>query len=394
MLSLKKNIPTLTYQFLEIFSALSPLKKTFKMSTIKKPSVFLISILFTTILSQNLIADDLQSTESFKKGLDYSKSKEWKDAAKEFKAAELYADSFILKANALKKAANAYQKADLFYKEFECLKDLIKNFPGQINFDSTVLREYKIGNQYYKGYRERPYTWFPWIENDDHSIEIYEVVQQQSPYAKFMPDLLLKLGYLYTKKARNDEAIASYKKILQVYSKSKNAYIAYLDLSHLYLELAERGDGDSAYTKSARKTLQEFINKFPKSNEIKWAKISLQKTYELEAERLFKLADFYYDKGNSSASKRYIRDILINYPETKTVTKAEKLLNEIEMPLLTPKIVPSKPEKSKYAVKSLPKEEIDILVEPENSAGKWMCPIDKVSILENERTKVKYADKI
>ena len=271
--------------------------------------------------------------EAFDEAFKESKAGNWRSAAKQYKAARLHADNYVVKANALKKEAEAYRKASLFFKEYKCLKMLVENAPGQINFKKTVEREYEIANLFYEGYRETPYSWMPWIEDDNHAIEIYKTVQGQSPYAKFIPHLLLKLAALHLEKGENEKAEKTYKKIIEDHPNSKVADIAYLDLANIYIQLAKRGDGDGANTKAAKNTLLEFIKKYPKAPEMLWAENSLEKTSEISAERLFDLAKFYNGKGNTNAVKRYIRDILINYPETKVVGKAENLLDSIEMPL-------------------------------------------------------------
>ena len=298
----------------------------------------------------------------------------------------------------LKKAAEAYKNAELYYKEFKCLRTLIENAPEQINFKQTVEREYNIANLYFDGYREIPYTWMPWIEDDNHAIEIYEAVLKQSPYAEFIPQLLTKLGYLYLEDGENTKAEDTYKKIIDEYPQKKETVTAYLDLAYLYLKLSERGDGDGYYTKNAQKTLLQFINKYPDAPEIKWAKESLQRTYEMGAERIYKLADFYYDKGNIKTTKRYIRDILVNYPETKTAVKAEELLNSLEEPLYKEtsdeEQNKEKKEESKYKTKTFPSISKENLIIPANSEYKWLRPIVEEPTRKDNLLEQEYKNKI
>ena len=333
--------------------------------------------------------------EAFDKAFKDSKAENWGSAAKEYKAARLYADSYVVKANALKKEAEAYQKAEFFFKEYKCLKMLVENAPGQINFKKTVEREYAIANLFYEGYRETPYSWMPWIKDDNHAIEIYETVAKQSPYAEFIPDLLLRLATIYQEKGKNEKAEKTYKKIIENYPNSSITNIAYLDLANIYIQLAKRGDGDGSNTKAAKKTLLEFIKKYPNAREVAWAKNSIEKTTEITAERLFKLAQFYDDKGNTKAAKRYIREILINYPDTKVVRKAENLLNSIEMPLYPiPEPLQKEQKPSKYEIKSLPTTSRKILVIPANSEDKWLRPITEESLRRDKITKDEYKNKI
>jgi outer membrane assembly lipoprotein YfiO len=338
-----------------------------------------------------------KAQEAFEEALAKSKANDWRGAAKKYKAAFLYADNHVVKANALKKEAEAYRNAKLYYKEFKCLKTLLENAPEQINFKETVDREYEIANLFYSGYRETPYTWMPWIKDDNHALEIYQAIQKQSPYAKYIPTLLLKLCSLYLDDGKNKKAEEAYKVIIEEHGNSTAAKTAYLDLAHLYLQLAKRGDGDGHYTTEARSILQEFIKQYPNSPETLWAKNSITQTYEIGAERLFRLAEYYNDKGNPKTAKRYIRDILVNYPETKAVVKAEGMLDSIDMPLYpAPKESPKKKvkEKSKYAIKSLPQVSHEILVIPQNSENKWLRPIIEEPLLKDKKVRTEYEKKI
>ena len=277
-------------------------------------------------------------------------------------------------------------------------KTLIENAPEQVDFRKTVEREYQIANLYYEGYREHPYTWMPWIENDNHATEIYEAVEKQSPYAKFIPDLLIRLGSLYLEEGKNTEAEKTYKKIIEEHADSKVAKTAYLDLAHLYLELAQRGDGDGYNSTKAKDILQEFMKKYPDTPEISWAKESLKQTYELGAERLYDLANYYYKRDNMKVAQRYIRDILINYPETNTTARAEKMLKSMDMPQFVTSEQPQQEkekEKSKYKMGLLPKGITkETLVIPANSEDKWLLPINKESIQQEELLKAEYENKI
>ena len=355
-------------------------------------------VLPAMLLSTTLFAMNEKAQEAFENALKEANEGNWRRAAKQYKAATLYADNYVVKANASKKEAEAYRNAELYYKEFKCLKILVENAPEQIDFRKTIEREYEIANLYSDGYREHPYTWVPWIEDDDHAIEIYEAILKQSPYAEFTPDLLVKLGSMYLDKGNNTEAEKTYKKIIEFYPNSKITKTAYLDLAHLYLELARKGDGDGYNATEAKKILHEFIRKYPNAPEIDWAKDSLTQTYELGAKKLYKLAKYYDSRGNIMAAQRYIREILVNYPETETATYAEKMLRTLIEPQFT---APEPPEhgedeeESKYRIIALPEGNTkETLIIPANSENKWLLPINKESIRQDKLLKTEYEGQI
>jgi len=339
-------------------------------------------------------ATDTESEKAYQEGMAEFSKGGYKDAATKFAAAELLADSYMLKSNALKKKAEAYRKADMKFHEFEALKRLTEDYPDQIDFKSAIDKEYEIGNSFYEGYRETPFGWLPWLKDEDKSLEVYEAIMKQSPFASFVPEMMLKMGTRYITTRKVDKAIEIYKKMILQYKSSELTRFAYLDLANIYLQQAISGDGDGSKAREARTMFKEFIEKYPDAKEISWAKNAIKKTYELEAARLFGIAKYYNSIENSNAAKKYIREILVNYPETRSVNRAYVLLDEIEMPLY-PKIPePEKEESSKYTVATIPQEEDKLLVIPQNSGRKWISPITEVGIDQDNLCKEKFKNKL
>lgn len=360
------------------------------MNFTKNKNYLLILCLLFFLLPSKVFSTDKESREIFEQAVQQSKAEKWRSAAKNFKNAELYAESPVLKTNALKKAASAYKKAKLHYKEYECINTLLTAYPDKIDYKKYLKRIYKIGNKYFKGYREQPFKWLPWIKNKDHSLEIYKNILNLSPYADFIPDMLLKMSQLYTDEGKIEKAISTLKKILNNHGDTKSARIALLDLAHIYIQLAEKGGGYTKQLEKARELLSSYIKKYPDTKEVEWAKNNLKKTYELEADALLKLAKFYKDK-NPKATKRYIKQILVNYPETRTARKAKGLLNEIDMPLYPDKPDKKEGDKTKYSLYEVPKtSEDNILVNPQNSGGKWMTPLKDLNLEKQKKLQKKY----
>lgn len=358
--------------------------------TDKKLLLLLYCLFFTHFL---ILADDTESKKEFQKGTKEAKAGNWKTAANKFVGAELYADSQTLKFNAIQAQANAYQKAGLEYKEFQCIQRLIKVYPDQIDFNQLLEREFEIGNNFYNGYRESPFQWFPWIKDNDRALEIYETIMRQSPYVKFAPEMMIKMGFLYIKAKNHKKAISIYNNIIKSYPDSNVTHLAYLDLANIHLQLAKRGDGDGSNARAARKILIDFIKKYPNSSEILWAKNSLKKTYDLEANTLLNLATFYKTKDPNTA-KRYLREILVNFPETKEVAGANQLLNEIDMPLYPNPTTNIPEQQSKYQMYDFQDTGKETLITPENSSGTWLIPITNLKMDKQKKLQEKYKNQL
>lgn len=355
---------------------------------------FLIVILnFVPLL---VFATDSESTQSYEKAISEFKSGNYRDAAKDFEAARLFADDLGLKVNAMKMEAQAYRKADLKYQEYKVLNDIVNNYPNKIDYDSTIKREYDIGNDFYLGYREVPWTWFPWLKDDDKSLTIYESILKQAPFAKFVPEMMLKMGTRYTMTKQYDKAIDTYKEMMIKYKASDLTRIAYLDLANIYVQQAHYEDGDGVKAKEAKTLLLEYLDKYPNTAEVPWVKNTLKEVYSLEANRLLALAQYYYKSGNNITAKRYARDVIVNYSGTQSEAKAESLLTNIEMPIypygnpnaITPEV------KSNYIVKDMVETKPKLMVSPQNSNRKWLAPVDSTGISQDKTSKEEYINQL
>ncbi len=340
------------------------------------------AVLALALMPGLLSADNTEANEKFALGLELFKAGDFEGAAGKFKDAQILADDQLLKCRALQEAQKSYKAAGLRYKEFEILERLIKGYPTHIDFAASVEREYILGNEYFQGYRDPVYTWIPIFKVTDKTMEIYEAALRNGPYSKHAPDARLRLGRLYLDNGKNDEGIKALRETIKMYPETKAARYAMLELGSALTQLAEKGDGDGAYAKEATEVLNQFLEKYPKAPEAGWVKETIVKIHDIKAERLNKLATFYYKKENDDAAQRYLTEAIKDYPEADTTTKSEELLSKIDTTyeVKENQTPPQRDFISYGKPKSLPKVDMPIVISPENSNGKWLLPIRDLKI--------------
>ncbi len=326
-------------------------------------------------------ADDKQAHEEFISGMKNMKKANYISAAKDFKAASLYAEDTVLKANALKEAALAYRKANKKYDEFKVLEILLKQYPTHVNFAQTVDREYKIGNEFFSGHRDILTEYIPWLGNRDKTIEIYEKALKHAPFAKPAAETKLRLGRMYLNKGEHEKAMKTFRQLIAHYQNTPAQKYAYLELAHVLIQMSKYGDGDDKYGREGRQVLQEFIKKYPKDPEVGWAKKTMLKSKDISAKKLYGVAKFYYRYGREKPAARYLTEAIREYPDSPTTNQSEELLAKIDTEYKPPK---DKPEPEKryqlYQEEPMPVEAAPIIAVPENSNGKWMLPIRDVGL--------------
>lgn len=334
------------------------------------------------------LADNAEANKEFQTGLEKIKKGEYAKAAKDFQAAELFADDIAIKANALKQAVKCYQQTDLKYKEFECWEKLINAFPTHINFAQGVDREFDIGDKFFIGETDPAFEWIPWLRDTSKSQEIYEKALKHGPYAKKAPEAKLRLGRLYVDANKTEEAIKAFKEIIKMYPDTIQEKYAYLELANVLVQLSKFGDGDGRYGKEARETLEAFREKYPKDKEISWVKQAQLESNDISANRLYGIAKFYKKLDRTEPAARYLNDILKEYPDADKTDDSEQLLADIDSEYRPPLEKPDKPLKYQvYPHEQLPVEASPIIGVPENSDGKWLLPIRDTGLEYQQKIK-------
>ncbi|MFA6568590.1 MAG: outer membrane protein assembly factor BamD [Victivallales bacterium] len=311
-------------------------------------------------------------------------SGDFKSAGEEYLASEHYADDPVLKVNAIQKAAECYRRANLLYKEFECRESLLNAFPSSVDFAGTVQREYEIATLFYQGKRDPALAWMPWIKDKDRALETFETVVKHAPFAKFAPEMRLRLGKLYIDANKIDEATRVFRDIPRMYPRSEEAKFAEFELANILLQKARRGDGDGSYVRQAQDSLKKIIDKYPKDPDVGWAKESLAEADQIAAKRLYGLAAFYNRMERTDAAQRYLNEIIVAYPDDKASTDAEELLGKMNQDYKPSGIAKKEAYTVKYKLEPMPDEKEKIMIVPENSNGKWMLPIEDLGLVKKE----------
>ncbi len=344
----------------------------------------IIIILFSIVSGITVSAGDNEARACLDQAIIKEKKGDFKAAGDEYLAAEHFADDPTLKVNAIQNAAECYRKANLLYKEFECRESLLNAFPSSVDFAATVHREYEIATLFYQGSRDSALSWMPWIKDKDRALETFEAVIKHAPFAKFAPEMRLRLGRLYIDANKIPEATKVFRDVTRMYPKSEEAKFAEFELANILLQKARRGDGDGAYVRQAQDALKKIIDKYPKDSDVGWAKESLVEADQIAAKRLYGLASFYHRIERDEAAQRYLNELIVAYPDDKASTEAEELLGKMNQDYKPSGIEKKDPYYVKYKIEPMPDEKEKIMIVPENSNGKWMLPIEDLGLAKKE----------
>ena len=325
----------------------------------------------------SLSGTDADAEAFLKEAAESRKAEKFASAADSYKGASHMADTPAVKANALIQAALCYRSAKLYGKEFDCLQTLLRDYINHVDFKRAVTREYEIAEDFFNGHRDWIVSWLPFIKGEDRTVEIYEAALKNAACAPEAPEARLRLGAIYLDMQKPDEALKCFREVLSLHPESPAARYAMLELCRTYLTLAQRGDGDGAWTRLAADSLENFIKKYPDDAEIPWAKRSLDQVHTIDSERLYGIGKFYHRTGRDDLAERYLSRVIRDYGAGEDSKKSEQLLAEIDKTYEPP--AEDAPRDKKYVHvyerHTIPRESNPTMIVPENSQGKWLLPI-------------------
>ncbi len=335
-----------------------------------------------------VMANDEDANKAFLKGRELEKKGEYQKAAACYKEARILADSMTVKGNSLIAAARNFRKEKLYGEEFNCLELLIREHLSGIDFTSVVERQFEIGDLYFRGHRDTPVKWLPFLQKEDRTIEVYEAALTHAPCAARAPESRLRLARLYIDTQNIKKAMHHLAETGKLYPDTQAAHDATLELASILFQLAKNGDGDNAYSRRTLEVLDEFEKKYPSSPQLFWVKKHRQKVLDFVAERLDAIGSYYQSIGRKETAGQYFAEVVKNYSDTRQAAKSEEKLAALEKEYV---IQNGKKEYSpyKYPVVKEKNKEIaaPVMISPEESNGKWFLPVrnlNKTVILKPE----------
>lgn len=342
----------------------------------KRKAVFLLFCLLFFTLAFSLSGNDEEANKAFLKGRELEKKGEYQQAASCYKDARLLADDLVIKGNSLIAAARSFRKAAMYGEEFDCLERLIRDHLNGIDFSLVTERQYEIGDLYFRGHRDTPVKWLPFLQKDDRTIEVYEAALSHAPCAGRSPEARLRLARLYIEKQNMKKAMHHLTETGKLYAGTKAAHDATLELASLLFQFARNGDGDNAYGRRTLEVLDEFEKKYPDSPERYWVKKRRQQVLDIIAKRLDAIGNYYKSIGRKETASQYFAEIVKNYSDTCQAAKSEEKLAELEKEYkAAPRKTPYVPYKYPVVKTKGDTQYAPVKISPEENSRKWLLPV-------------------
>ncbi len=272
---------------------------------------------------EDTVASLINQAEKFEEQGNY------KPALKIYRQIEAKSINLSNKAKALIAQGRCREQMQKPWEAYLCYKKVIDNYANFVPFANVLQLEYDIAKRFFEGERDR-FLFFS-FSTDAKAQEIYDHISAKGPYAPFASDAIYRSALISLKEKDYEEAIEKFKQIIARYPLTPIAADARLDLAQTYIKTAADADGDISLIHDAHREITVFLKQNPQHPRLQEAKNVLDLTESLEAQQLLYLGEFYQRKAHkrSPAARRYLNDLIIKYPDTKSAWRAKELLVEI-----------------------------------------------------------------
>ncbi|MBT3376793.1 MAG: tetratricopeptide repeat protein [Lentisphaerae bacterium] len=218
-------------------------------------------------------------------------------------------------------------RAGELHDAYEVYEELLEKHPLHAPFADILQRLRDLAERFARGEGT-----FLAVRNRALAADIYEGILERAPTGQRAAGDTLRLAELQTAMGTPDDAVFTYRQLLKAFPRAKEVADARLALGRLLLEVSGRGDGDGTLARQARSQLEAFIRHNPKHERRGEADLLLAIISERQARSLYELGEFYQRDAHrrAPASRKYLHDVLHEYPDTTYAVLARLLLEQVD----------------------------------------------------------------
>lgn len=296
---------------------------------------------------------------SFYEAHNYEKAvKELKNLVKKHPAARVAPEAQY-------KMGTIFEEQNEFYKAFRAYQKIIDNYPNSTRTNEVIERQFKIGNVFLSGKKSK-FMGVPILPALPKAAEVFDQVVKNAPFGEYGDKALLQLSIAYRRNGQLQKAMETLQNLVENYPESKLLPDAKFQLGEVSYQMSKNINRSQEGLETAEEYFESFLAEYPSSNVRKKAKRLKRAIDEKNAEKNFKIAQYYEQENFLESAVIYYEDVVRNYPDTSWAAKGKEKLMVFRAPV---KYMKGKEESlaSEQARLAMRKKEVE--QELKNAAG-------------------------
>ena len=227
--------------------------------------------------------------------------------------------------------ALVYEEEGDLGKAAEAFQKLIRDFSHSDQNEEAYEHLFRIGNLFLEGGKQK-LLGIPIIPVIPKAQEIFQFIVDSAPYGTYGDQSLLRLSLAYRKMGKLSDAVHALEKLIENYPDSPLVDEAHYELAETSYALSQAANQDQLVRQEAAQHLDSFLNQYGTSSLAERARILQRELNEQDAEKNYRIALYYEEKGFAESATIYYEDVIQRYPDTVFGKKASGRLRSMVEP--------------------------------------------------------------
>lgn len=225
-----------------------------------------------------------------------------------------------------------YEEQNEFYKAFQAYQRIADNYPNSARMNEVIERQFRIGNVFLSGKKPK-FMGVPVLPAVPRAIEVFEQVVKNAPFGAYGDKALFQLAVAYRRSGTLQKAVETFQNLVDNYPDSALVPDAKYQLGEVSYEMTKNMTRSQEGLESAEDYFDSFLAEYPSTN-VREKALQLKKAIdEKNAEKNYKVGEYYEKENYLDSAIIYYEDIVRAYPDTAWAAKAREKLAIFRSPV-------------------------------------------------------------
>jgi len=213
------------------------------------------------------------------------------------------------------------EKMDKFYDAYLAYQKVIDKYAFTDKLNDVLEREFRIADAIAEEKIKMLGLEFPQYY---HAVRIYEKIIDNSPYSDIAALSQYRIGLVFKSAGDFNEAKKEFEKLISTYPESEWVEAAKFQLAKSASLASLDADYDQGSTREAKDRYEEFVATHPQTELTQEAQEEIIILTDKEAEKDFRVGEFYEKQEAYSSAKIYYDDVIRKYPKSTWAKQSQE----------------------------------------------------------------------